>query len=94
MFPNASFEMQKFLVTEGAKDLSVVYNNHVDGYDDNYDKLSNFINDNDKRFVRRFPIRREFIQAEKYSKKLGQVFDSYKYKIKKQLQEKQKEAKQ
>jgi len=29
-----------------------------------------------------------------YSKKLGQVFDSFKYKIKKELIEKQKEAKQ
>ena len=94
VFPNASLEMQKFMISEGVRDLSVVYNNHVDNYDDNYSKLTDFVNENNKRFVRRFPIRREFIQAEKYSKKLGQVFDSYKYKIKKQLQEKQKEAKQ
>jgi 7,8-didemethyl-8-hydroxy-5-deazariboflavin synthase CofG subunit len=41
----------------------------------------------------RFPLRKEFIKNEMYSKKLGQVFDSYKYKIKKDEQERLKEAK-
>lgn len=41
----------------------------------------------------RFPLRKEFIKNEKYSKKLGQVFDTYRYKIKKDVQERQKEAK-
>jgi len=41
----------------------------------------------------RFPLRKDFIKNEKYSKKLGQVFDTYKYKIKKDVQERQKEAK-
>ena len=45
------------------------------------------------RFQQRFPIRRRYIQEERYSKKIGQVFDAYRYKIKKEIQEKIKEAK-
>ena len=45
------------------------------------------------RIQQRFPLRKSFIQANKYSSKLGQVFDSYSYKIKKHDQEKLKEAK-
>jgi 7,8-didemethyl-8-hydroxy-5-deazariboflavin synthase CofG subunit len=41
----------------------------------------------------RFPLRRDFILAEKYSKKLGQVFEAYRYKLKKNIQEKVKETK-
>jgi hypothetical protein len=44
-------------------------------------------------FQKRFPIKRDFIKDDFYSKKLGQVFDAYKYKIKKQITEKLKEAK-
>lgn len=40
----------------------------------------------------RFPLRYSFIKAEKYSKKLGQVFDAYRYKIKKIEQEKVKKG--
>jgi 7,8-didemethyl-8-hydroxy-5-deazariboflavin synthase len=42
---------------------------------------------------KRFPLRRSFIKEEKYSKKLGQVFDAYRYRIKKDEQEKLKELK-
>lgn len=41
----------------------------------------------------RFPLRKSFIQNELYSKKIGQVFDNYRYKIKKDAQDKLKEAK-
>jgi FO synthase subunit 1 len=41
----------------------------------------------------RFPIRKAFIVDGKYSKKLGQVLDNYRYKVKKELQEKSKEQK-
>jgi uncharacterized protein YxjI len=41
----------------------------------------------------RFALRKDYIKNEKYSKKLGQVFDSYKYKIRKDEQERLKEAK-
>ena len=40
----------------------------------------------------RFPLRKSYIKSEMYSKKLGQVFDAYRYKIKKEGQEKLKEA--
>ncbi|MBG91380.1 MAG: hypothetical protein CL521_06160 [Actinobacteria bacterium] len=41
----------------------------------------------------RFPLKKDFIKNEAYSKKLGQVFDSYRYKIKKDIVDKQRETK-
>jgi 7,8-didemethyl-8-hydroxy-5-deazariboflavin synthase CofG subunit len=41
----------------------------------------------------RFPLRLPYIKEARYSKKLGQVFDAYRYKIKKEEQEKQKDLK-
>ena len=94
VFPNASLDMQKFLISEGVTDLSTVFTDNSEENDVKYQEIIDFSGKNNKNLLRRFPIRKQFIQEEKYSKKLGQVFDSYKYKIKKQLQEKQKEAKQ
>lgn len=45
------------------------------------------------RLQQRFPLRQSFIRAGHYSNKLGQVFDSYRYKLKKLEQEKLKLAK-
>ncbi len=45
------------------------------------------------KLQQRFPLRKAFISEGKYSKKLGQVFESYRYKIKKEAQEKLKESK-
>ncbi len=45
------------------------------------------------RLQQRFPLSLSFIRDGKYSKKLGQVFDAYKYKIKKEEQEKVKDTK-
>ncbi|MBT5855669.1 7,8-didemethyl-8-hydroxy-5-deazariboflavin synthase subunit CofG [bacterium] len=45
------------------------------------------------RLHQRFPLRFPYIKDGHYSKKLGQVFDSYKYKIKKHDQEKLKDLK-
>ena len=59
-----------------------------------WDGLVDVLEKHDKRLQQRFPLRKSFIKDQKYSKKLGQVFDSFKYKIKKELIEKQKEAKQ
>lgn len=59
-----------------------------------WDELVLMLEKHDKRLQQRFPLRKSFIKDQKYSKKLGQVFDSFKYKIKKELIEKQKEAKQ
>ena len=95
VFPNAPLEMQKFLLDEGATDLSVFENNiSIDDKDSISDKLFEYAEKNNKELLKRFALRKDFIFHEKYSKKLGQVFDSYKYKIKKQIQEKLKEAKQ
>ena len=41
-------------------------------------------------YQQRFPLKKEFIKDQRYSSKLGQVFDSYRYKIKKEKQEKEK----
>jgi len=57
-------------------------------------ELTSVLEKHNKRLQQRFPLRKSFIKEQKYSKKLGQVFDSFKYKIKKELIEKQKEAKQ
>ena len=54
---------------------------------------STFSNKLNIKFQQRFPLKKSFIKNELYSKKLGQVFDLYKYKIKKESQEKQKELK-
>tara|TARA_A100001015_G_C15033800_1_gene734755 strand:- start:1108 stop:2178 length:1071 start_codon:yes stop_codon:yes gene_type:complete len=45
------------------------------------------------RLHKRFPLKKAFIKNGQYSKKLGQVFDAYRYKIKKDAQEKLKESK-
>jgi len=59
-----------------------------------WNELTSMLKKHNKRLQQRFPLRKSFIKEQKYSKKLGQVFDSFKYKIKKELIEKQKEAKQ
>ena len=59
----------------------------------NLDDIASDIETLGFRLQKRFPLKKSFIQSGKYSKKLGQVFDSYKYKIKKEEQEKVKEVK-
>lgn len=44
------------------------------------------------RLQQRFPLKKSFIKNGMYSKKLGQVFDAYRYKIKKESNEKSKEV--
>ena len=46
--------------------------------------LSEQLSTVDKNLIKRFPLRKEFIRDDLYSKKLGQVFDSFKYRIKKE----------
>ena len=41
------------------------------------------VQDKGLRLQQRFPLKHDFIKQGRYSKKLGQVFDAYKYKIKK-----------
>lgn len=54
--------------------------------------LSEKVDDLGFTLQQRFPLKKKFILEEKYSKKLGQVFDAYRYKIRKDLQEKQKDS--
>jgi 7,8-didemethyl-8-hydroxy-5-deazariboflavin synthase CofG subunit len=58
-----------------------------------WEKLDTLAKGKNIQIQQRFPLRKEFIKQEKYSKKLGQVFDAYRYKIKKEAQERLKEAK-
>lgn len=44
------------------------------------------------RLQQRFPLRKDIIKKERYSKKLGQVFDAYRYKIKKEETDRLKEG--
>jgi FO synthase subunit 1 len=44
------------------------------------------------RLQQRFPLKKSFIKNGMYSKKLGQVFDAYRYKIKKESNDKTKEV--
>lgn len=94
VFPNAPVDFFKYLIEDGVTDLSTIYNSVSTDEVENIDKVISFAESKQKTLLQRFPIRKDFIQSEKYSKKLGQVFDTYRYRIKKQLQEKQKEAKQ
>lgn len=54
----------------------------------NYQELIDLFKERGKFLQQRFPLRYSFIKNESYSKKLGQVFDSYRYKLKKANQEK------
>jgi 7,8-didemethyl-8-hydroxy-5-deazariboflavin synthase len=58
-----------------------------------FDQLDELISNSGRVLHQRFPLSKRFVKEEKYSKKLGQVFDAYRYKIKKEQQEKVKEAK-
>ncbi|RAP38736.1 hypothetical protein DID80_02470 [Candidatus Marinamargulisbacteria bacterium SCGC AAA071-K20] len=58
-----------------------------------FEALNDKISKSGKILHQRFPLSKQFVKDEKYSKKLGQVFDSYRYKIKKEQQEKVKESK-
>lgn len=93
----AKSEDLELLFNEGVKDLGSIKDfshgesGSVQPYD--WEKLDTLAKSRNIQIQQRFPLRKEFIKAEKYSKKLGQVFDAYRYKIKKEAQERLKEAK-
>ena len=58
-----------------------------------FDELSKTVEKKGFTLHQRLPIKYDYIKEGLYSKKLGQVFDSYKYKIKKYEQEKLKDLK-
>ena len=59
----------------------------------NFDDLEKIVQKKGLNLHQRLPIKYDYIKDGIYSKKLGQVFDSYKYKIKKYEQEKLKDIK-
>ena len=80
----------------GLKDIGSVFlnsfNNNLNvNTEEELISLDQSLSDSELVLHQRFPLTRKFIMQEKYSKKLGQVFDSYKYKIKKYEQEKLKQ---
>lgn len=84
------------LLKAGVRDLGRVFNTTLSGAGVEPFDLADLHNEIESlgfTAQQRFPLRKEFIKNEKYSKKLGQVFDTYRYKIKKDVQERQKEAK-
>ncbi len=54
----------------------------------NFEEIESILDKKGFKFQQRLPIMYDYIKNGCYSKKLGQVFDSYKYKIKKYEQEK------
>jgi 7,8-didemethyl-8-hydroxy-5-deazariboflavin synthase CofG subunit len=81
-------------LTLGLKDIGSILTNYPGfSHSEFFDKLNKISNKLNIKFQQRFPLKKSFIKNELYSKKLGQVFDLYKYKIKKESQEKQKELK-
>lgn len=56
------------------------------------EELDTLLNDNGYMLDRRLPIYHDFIINQKYSKKLAQLLDKYRYKINLMLSEKEKEA--
>ncbi len=81
----------------GIRDLGSIfcgYNSFIKTYPDvNLDAIFSILEPMGLVPKQRFPLRRDFILAEKYSKKLSQVFEPYRYKLKKNMQEKVKESK-
>lgn len=82
------------LISNGERDLgSFDYNFLNSNAGQKYwAELNDKLTGHSLKLAQRFPLRKAYIKHQRYSKKLGQVFDSYKYKIKKDLLEKQKEA--
>lgn len=91
--PNLSL---KETIDLGIRDLGSIVkrSNNFIGVDSlDLDQSAYELNEAGLLLHQRFPLRKTYIKAERYSKKLGQVFDSYRYKIKKEVQEKLKESK-
>lgn len=82
---------------EGVRDLGQIVEYSTDYSGDHkefdWESLVSAVEAEGLQLQQRFPLRKNFIKEEKYSNKLGQVFDSYRYKIKKETQEKAKESK-
>lgn len=89
-FLNASLNVNQFLFDNGEKDFGSIEYNSPERME-MFKALNEYACRKDCSFLSRFPITKDLILNEKYSKKLSQVFDAYRYKIKKDIIEKQKE---
>ena len=83
------------ILSNGETDIGSFSNQFLSakGNETYWEDLEKIIHKQGKTLQQRFSLRKSFINNQRYSKKLGQVFDAYKYKIKKSLLEKQKENK-
>jgi len=91
---NPTVDIVDMELSNGERDIGTFSNAWFaqDDSQENWDKLLKVVAKYKKQLQLRFPLRRSFIQDQRYSKKLGQIFDAYRYKIKKDLLEKQKSA--
>jgi FO synthase subunit 1 len=83
-------------IQAGVRDLGRIYVGRNPSYGRNQalsmSQLTEIAERNGLRLHQRLPIKKSFIKQGRYSKKLGQLLDGYRYKIKKELQEKPKAA--
>ncbi|RAP28293.1 hypothetical protein DID78_05175 [Candidatus Marinamargulisbacteria bacterium SCGC AG-343-D04] len=95
LFTEPSIECVDMLLSNNEKDLGAFDFSFLnsDKGAKYWEQLEDCVAKRNGSLQQRFPLRKSFIQNHMYSKKLGQVFDSYKYKIKKDLLEKQRESK-
>jgi len=89
-----SIPMLDMVLSNGEKDIGALSDKllsleNAQKYWDDFQKL---LKKKQLTLQLRFPLRKSFIKEQRYSKKLGQIFDAFKYKIKKDLLEKQKYA--
>ena len=89
-----SIPVVDMMISNGEKDIGALSDELLssDIAQEYWDSLQALLKKRQLRLQLRFPLRKSFIKSQQYSKKLGQIFDAYKYKIKKDLIEKQKSA--
>lgn len=89
-----SVSVVDMMISNGEKDIGALSDELLSSEmaQDYWDSLQALLKKKQLRLQLRFPLRKSFIKNQQYSKKLGQIFDAYKYKIKKDLIEKQKYA--
>tara|TARA_Y100001970_G_C14122877_1_gene797311 strand:+ start:129 stop:1178 length:1050 start_codon:yes stop_codon:yes gene_type:complete len=89
-----SIPMADMMISNGEKDLGSLSDDlfSLESAQQYWDDLQALLKKKRLRLQLRFPLRKSFIKQQQYSKKLGQLFDAFKYKIKKDLLEKQKYA--
>ncbi len=89
-----SIAMLDMVLSNGETDIGALSDRILGSKDGQqyWDDLQALLKKKQLKLQLRFPLRKAFIKEQRYSKKLGQIFDAFKYKIKKDLLEKQKYA--